>query len=136
MLLSVTLHHIDSCVLVCLVWCLFSLRSFSNCQCKATTTVYLPQREPKHPGNQASFSLLEPFSFPDTPYCLLFPPLSFCLYPLNCINIQSHLLPSGFTQGVLLHSGCNLHTSQLIFLIIFLKSVCALLCADTLLKIQ
>lgn len=32
-----------------------------------------PRGEPKYPGNQASFSLWEPFSIPDTPHCLLFP---------------------------------------------------------------
>lgn len=32
-----------------------------------------PWGEPKYPGNQASFSLREPFSIPDTLRCLLFP---------------------------------------------------------------
>lgn len=63
--------------------------------------LYVPQREPKYPGNQASFSLLEPFSFPDTLYCLLFLPslLSPSSLPLVSANIQSHSFLSWFHPG-------------------------------------
>lgn len=64
-----------------------------------------PWGEPKYPGNQASFSLQEPFSIPDTPRCLLFPPFlisshalcfwalqTFCLITLISPKVVSFIL--------------------------------------------